>query len=116
MENERAQVQSQVIERGSFRLRRDEAGLDLFFQGRSLLGPLQLVWDVRDESGRAIVLRPTEATRLGAPVIDVGAGSLGLRFSAQELPGVCIFAQLRLDERGLGSRSRSRTAAAPRCG
>lgn len=97
MENERAQV----IERGGFLLRRDESGLELFFQGRSLLGPLQLVFDVRDESGRAIVLRPTEATRLGAPALDAEAGTLGLRFFAQDLPGLCISAQLRLDPRGL---------------
>lgn len=101
MDNERAQVHVQEIGRGSFRLRHDEAGLELFYMGRSLLGALQLRWDVRDESGRAIVLRATEATRLGAPAIDAGAGSLSLRFFAQEVPGLCILAHLRLDERGL---------------
>ncbi|MFO0578503.1 MAG: glycoside hydrolase family 36 protein [Polyangia bacterium] len=108
----RAEPGASALRRGAFELRQTQRGLELFWQGRSLLGPLQLTWELGEAGGRSRVIfadphAPLQAIEPAPGDGEPGAGSepatvsRQLRLAAPELVGVELRALLRLSERGL---------------
>jgi alpha-galactosidase len=102
----RAEPGAPALQRGAFELRRTQRGLELLWQGRSLLGPLQLSWELGEAGGRSRVILAGP----NAPLVALGTeheggdgatAGLQLRLAAPELAGVELRALLRLSERGL---------------
>lgn len=93
---------------GAFSLTRTERGLELLWQGRSLLGPLRLAWELGLPGEPPRVVTPTEAMQLGStppaadgPDAGTPADALELRYFVPELPGVTLTARLELGDHGL---------------
>lgn len=105
----RAEPGASALRRGAFELRQAQRGLELFWQGRSLLGPLQLTWELGEAGGRSRVIFADPHAPLDAVETTEAADSDGepatacrqLRLAAPELAGVELRALLRLSERGL---------------